>query len=114
MKLVPVDFACNGDGGYFDGNVGWISAYGCDLEWCGLRDPAFTVKDGWFRLHRQKFRFEASQEWVGNWCWNRYWLARSEYRRLIRTLSQAGWHCTGGIARWSDAFDNLAQKPVAV
>lgn len=48
-----------------------------------------------------------------HWCWNRYWLPLQEYRRLVRTLAQNGWHCTGGLARWGNAYDALAAKAEA-
>jgi hypothetical protein len=111
MRPVAVDFACNDpDNGSFAGKAGVASVFGNDLELDPFGGVAFTEGTGWIRIHRRKFRCRGSRHWVGNWCWNRYFFARSEYRRLIRTLAEHGWRCTGGLARWSDAYDALAGR----
>lgn len=114
IKLIAVDFACNDpDNGLFAGRAGAASVFDNDLELDPLAGVAFTVGDGWIRIHRRKFKFHSSVDWMGNWCWNRYWLPLQEYRRLVRTLAQNGWHCTGGLARWGNAYDALVAKAEA-
>jgi hypothetical protein len=114
-RLIAVDFACNDpDNGNFAGRVGAASVHDCDLELDPLGGVKFSVdvKLGTLRLHRRTFRFRQWGQWVGNWCWNRYCFTPTEYRRLIRTLAWNGWSCTGGLSRWSDAFDALPRKPL--
>ena len=111
--LVAVDFACNDpDNGVFAHKAGAASVFDNDLELDPLGGVAFTEGKGWIRIHRRKFRFHSSVDWLGNWCWNRYWLPRQEYRRLIRTLAQHGWKCTGGLARWGDAYEAVTLPEV--
>lgn len=113
-ELVAVDFACNDpDNGDFARKAGMASVLGNDLELDPFGGVAFTEGPGWIRIHRRKFTFRSSVDWLGNWCWNRYWLPRREYRRLIRTLAHNGWHCTGGLSRWTDAYDALPKQGAA-
>lgn len=129
-RLIAVDFACNDpDDGSFAGKVGMASAHGAEIEldpFGGVSytdmlatffthdggDTQFTVTGSTIRLHRREFRFNGSADWVGNWCWNRYWFDPKEYRRLVRTLACNGWKCTAGLARWGDAFERLPRKPL--
>lgn len=112
MTRVAVDFACNDpDNGSFAGKVFMASRSGNDLEADNWPDGyKFTDGGTFIRIHRCKFKVEHSKDWVGNWCWSRYWFSYSEYRRLIRTMAAHGWRCTGGLARWSDAFDALTRR----
>jgi hypothetical protein len=84
-----------------------------DLELDPFGGVAFTELGGAIRIHRKIFRFAASKDWVGNWCWNRYWFDPREYRRLIRTMAAKGWRCTGGLARWGEAYERLSLPPSA-
>lgn len=111
--LWHVDFACNDDG-RFAGRVWAASIHGNDLE----LDPwghgvKFTEVGRDIRIHRRTFRTVGSTFGGGYWCWNRYYFRRQEYRRLVRTMASNGWRCTGGLVRWSDAYDALC-KPGAV
>lgn len=112
---VDVHFACNDpDNGRFAGRVGLASVTWCK-ELCELDlDPFWGVKftelDGAIRIHRKVFPIVASKDWVGNWCWNAYRFEYPVYRRLIRTLAKNGWRCTGGLVRWSDAYDRMKER----
>lgn len=110
-RLIKIDFACNDpDNGAFAAIAGVASVHGCDLELDPLGGVRFTDGPGWIRIHRGTFKTSGAREWVGNWCWNRYWLPVQEYRRLIRHLARHGWRCTGGLARWTDAYDALQER----
>lgn len=113
-NCIAIDFACNDpDNGNFAGYAGVASVtcggIDCDLELDPCGGVRFTELPGAIRIHRHVFKIEGSKDWLGNWCWNRYWLPRSEYRRLIRVLAKNGWRCTGGLARWADAYDRMAR-----
>ena len=102
-KSALFHFACNDpDNGVFDGRVA-LAQYGdIELEAPNWEGFAFTVGDDWIRIHRRKFRFIASKDWYGNWCWNVYRLPRPEAKRLIATLRENGWRCTQGPCRLYD------------
>jgi hypothetical protein len=113
-KLVHVLFACNNpDNGDFAGKVENISIetpyWPADLERAHVGEVKFAQGDGHtIRIHRCTFKYRSMAYWAGNWCWNAYAFPRSEYRRLVRTLAKHGWKCTGGLTRWTDAYDKLA------
>jgi hypothetical protein len=110
-----IDFACNDpDNGMFAGEV-WCasvtkSGVGCDLETDFGRPFTFSELPGAIRLHRRVFKITGSKEWVGNWCWNSYRLEYPEYKRLLITMAEHGWRCTGGLTRWTNAFDALSER----
>lgn len=106
--LVGIDVACNDpDNGSFAGKTMMISYGEMELEadvWEGFR---FTVLDGRrFRLHRREFRFIERKFWIGNWCWDRFWMKRPEAKRLIGLLRETGrWRCTQAPCRAYDWFN---------
>ena len=112
---VDVHFACNDpDNGLFAGRAGtaavtWAGVL-CELELDPFGGVKFTELGNAIRIHRQNFPIVASKDWVGNWCWNAYRFEYPVYRRLIRTLAKHGWKCTGGLCRWSNAYDALAER----
>lgn len=101
--LFAIDFACNDpDNGMFDGKA-MMAQYG-DVEltapiWGGFR---FTETPKGVRIHRREFVIRDRKEWLGNWCWNRYWFRRPEAKRLLLTLRANGWRCTCGPERFFD------------
>ena len=100
-RIVEVDFACNDpDNGLFAGKVWQVTINGNTVESPNGQEYAFTEMDGAIRIHRRKFAFSASKEWVGNWCWNRYWMSVAEANRLTRHLRDNGWRCTEGEHRF--------------
>lgn len=116
MSTRMIDFACNDpDNGTFAGSV-WMASVTksgvlCELEADFGRPLRFTEMPGAIRLHRSVFKILGSKAWVGNWCWNSYALDYSEYKRLLVTMAKHGWRCTGGLTRWTDAFDALSKEP---
>lgn len=105
-KLVLVDFACNDpDNGNFAGRV-WMGCIdGNEIERCA-GDVAFTFMGSSIRLHRATFAIEDAREWVGNWCWNRYWMTVKEANRLASHLRDHGWTCNSGEQRFFDWMNN--------
>lgn len=111
--LHPIDIACNDpDNGLFAGRA--VMAQWRDMEFeCDnwLRGYTFTETSKGFRLHRQEFHVVKSQECVGNWCWNRYWLHPLETKRFIRMLKASGrWSCTSGWTYFCAWFDASASS----
>lgn len=94
-EIVAFDFACNDpDNGLFAGKV-WSAQYGeAELELNSYNPVRFTEHPGGIRIHRRYFRVVGSTEWLGNWCWNRYWLPRAEAKRLLLTMRDNRWRAT--------------------
>lgn len=110
-KLIAVDFACNDPAsGIFEGKAWMGSIDGNDIERSSGEVRFHETATG-FTIHRKKFAVHDSKEWVGNWCWNRYWLTVKEARKLVEHLRKNGWECTCGDERFYDAF-NRPQTPV--
>lgn len=111
-RLVSVDFACNDpDNGSFAGKV-WMGAIdGNEIESRGGCEVRFTELPNAFRIHRKKFVVTDAKEWVGNWCWNRYWLTVREANRLVEHLKAHGWSCTCGDERFYDRFNAQDTRP---
>jgi len=64
----------------------------------------FAVEGRSIRLGRRHvFPILASREWMGNWCWNEYWLDDDQAARFLRILWKNG-QCEGG---WCDLLDRL-------
>jgi len=106
---VAIDIACNNpDNGLFDHRA-CMMTIGGDIEiesdnW--INGYRFTDLGNAIRLHRRIFKVVASKDWIGNWCWNRYWLERREAKRFVLMLRDSGhWRCTHGPSRWYDWFN---------
>ncbi len=105
---VAIDIACNDpDNGLFADRAGMIQIDDIELKSDNWVDGyRFTEFDDAIRLHRRKFKIVGSKDWVGNWCWNRYWMERIEAKRFIAMLRDSGrWRCTQGPCRWYDWFN---------
>ena len=112
-RAVYFDIACNDpDNGSFVGKAHMISYQIGPLEHIKLeaddwRGYKFTDAGEWIRIHRQKFKVIGGKEWVGNWCWNRFKMERSEAKLFIKTLRESDrWRCTHGPTRWFEWFNN--------
>lgn len=113
---LAIDIACNDpDNGLFAGRAG-IIMIGDDyieLESDNCHERSYNggyrfteLPDGSIRLHRRRFEVVSSKELFGNWCWNRYWLDRTEAKRFILTLRESGrWRCTCGPMPWYAWFN---------
>ena len=111
-RLVRIDFACNDpDNGLFAGKVMQINyalspGEYVEIEADNWEGYAFGQGDDWIRLHRRKFKVTGGKDWVGNWCWNAYFMKRPEAKRFLLMLKSSGrWRCTQGQTRWFDWFN---------
>lgn len=114
MTQLPIDMACNDpDNGVFAGRIEQISIGSGFLELTSRREPIRLVElpDGRVRIAGRVFPITASAEWVGNWCWNRYWLELEHAVTLVAWLhGRRFFHCDEGEERlfnlWrKDALD---------
>mgnify|MGYP001565984864 FL=1 len=109
MKCIAaIDFACNDpDNGLFAGRANSAQYGDIEIEapcWDGY---AFSLVDigpdaEAIRIHRRKFPIDGPKEWLGNWCWNRYFLLRDDMKRLLLHLRRNGWRVTCGPSRFYD------------
>lgn len=103
MKSVcAIDFACNDpDNGLFAGRAAMAQFGDAEIEApnfdIGFR---FSIESSKLRIHRRTFEFVDAKDWLGNWCWNRYWLPRAEMKRLLLTLRDHDWRVTCGPSRF--------------
>lgn len=103
---VRIDFACNDpDNGQFDGKALMASYGDVEIEGPGWQPFAFTDLGGAIRIHRKRFPYVDSKDWIGNWCWNGYWFERSVAKRLLVTLRDNGWRATCAPVRFYDWFN---------
>lgn len=73
---IMVDIACNDpDNGSFAGRAEMIQI-GDLLELASKRDPAPKIVEiaGAIRFAGKVWPVHGSKDWVGNWCWNGYWM----------------------------------------
>lgn len=126
---VRIDFACNDpDNGDFAGKV-WQAAItvpskhgpseqieletksGADRRFTILRTPDDVKHEGEIRMHRVRIPFETRIYWIGNWCWDGFWLNRADAKRLLSAMRKNGWQCTCGPVRWYDWFNAATSTP---
>lgn len=109
-KLFPVHVACNDpDTGGFAGKAGALclslrdGATLLDLE--ATTDVGFALPDAHAATHPRRLRlsrwlygYEHSTQWIGNWCWNAYWLNHGSAIKLVRNLCRdPRWSADGGL-----------------
>jgi hypothetical protein len=112
-KLFAVHIACNDpDNGSFIRKAQAInlsfsdSSCSIDLGMCGARDPSFDYSAGHMRLSRFKYRIRTFDTWVGNWCWNAYFLdALNATRLVVNLMADKRWGCEGGLVEACEAWD---------
>src|SRR5579875_3760956 len=86
--LIRLDIACNdADSGLFAGRAQMIELPDGLMELEARhydRAPTFLeVSNSTFRLAGKRWPFVRSKEWVGNWCWNAYWLEEPVARAFL-------------------------------
>jgi hypothetical protein len=111
---IMVDIACNDpDNGLFAGRAAMIQV-GSLLELTAKKDPApkFAELVGCFRLSGKTWSTEGSKDWVGNWCWNGYWMAIPTAVEFLAWLhgrdlysAESGERRLFNRWRWREPFD---------
>lgn len=101
--LIPIDMACNDpDNGLFAGRVEQLTIGSEFLELTARRTPPRLVElpDGRLRISGRVWACHGSKEWVGNWCWNRYWLRLDVAIDMLAWLHRRqAFHCDMGETR---------------
>ena len=101
-EIVAIDFACNDpDDGLFNGRAGsaCYNLHDAEIEAPNFHGYAFAEVEGGIRIHGRTFPITASVNWVGNWCWNRYYLKREDAKALLRHLRRYRWRMTCAPSR---------------
>lgn len=114
--MLYLDVACNdGDNGLFAGVAEMLSIGEAEFEPSKARSPAFRELDGAIRLSGKRWLIDHSRYGVGNWCWNRYLLARPGITprwylvEFITWLRDRGFfHCTQAESEFYEWFNGSA------
>ena len=113
------DFACNDpDNGLFDYTVRGIHYKIDNTDYAEFEPKRWTTYrfsdrsiSGHIRIHRRKYRYVYLKDWFGNWCWNAYWLPRSEAKRLLIDLRASGyWKCTCAPHHFYNWFNEAVKR----
>lgn len=99
---VMIDVACNDpDNGIFAGRAEQINV-GNLMELEARRSPAprFVEMQNCFRMAGKRWFTRGSKDWVGNWCWNGYWMDIPEAVQFLAWLhGRKMFDCTTGEQR---------------
>lgn len=110
--LVMVDICCNDpDNGLFAYVAEQIQIGDqlIELEPRSIRAPRFVDLQDRFRLAGKVWAFDSVKEWVGNWCWNGYWMPIPEVVRFLDWLHRRRlFQCTTGETRIYNMWKNSA------
>ena len=116
--MLYLDVACNdGDNGLFADVADQLSIGDAEFEPAHYgRSPTFRELDGAVRLAGKRWLIESSIYGVGNWCWNRYLLARPGITLRWYLVDFVIWlrgrnlfHCTTGESEFYDWFNGTAE-----
>ncbi|MGE4323393.1 MAG: hypothetical protein AB7E60_10245 [Sphingobium sp.] len=78
---IGIDIACNDpDNGLFAGRAAAIHVdmpgdILMELGACDMAGPRMRETDDGIAISNKRFPVLGQASWVGNWCWNRYWMA---------------------------------------
>lgn len=111
-RLYPVHICCNDPD---DGSMS-RNAYGIVLKFSvwhdfelGGGDCTFShveKKPHTLRLGRREYPYQRMKPWVGNWCWNAYYLRPVIAAKLVGDLMRDGrWQNEGGLVEACEAWD---------
>ena len=103
--MIYLDVCCNHpDNGLFEGRAHGLQIGDAELEPSRYgRPPTFAIEADHIRLAGKRWRFESSKDWVGNWCWNRYLLARREITPRWYLVDFVTWLRGRGLFRCTTA-----------
>jgi hypothetical protein len=105
---IPVMLACNDDNGNFDGKMRIVEVHDClYLEHEGFLEDeglAFALGDDHgvpsLVIGGCKFQYISRREWVGNICWDLFWMYGKAVQELLNYLVKTGqFTCTQGESR---------------
>ena len=110
-RRYPFHIACNdSDNGDFEYRANAI-ALGfpeatLDLGLVWARAPFFNAWRDRIKIGRKTYAIKDLQSWVGNWCWNAYYLEPVHASRLVYDLMRdKRFACEGGYVDACEAWD---------
>ena len=107
-----LDVACNNpDNGIFMGVAPQLQIGWAEFEAKG-NYPRFVETKKGFRLAGKNFADFGSDDWVGNWCWNRYKLKVNELIRFVKWLrGRELYQCVLSSDEFSSWFESNIYVP---
>jgi len=112
VKGVLLHFACNDpDNGVFAGRVEGVALDNgaLDLTCQAMRPPKLSVGVLTLKFGRRRWDYEHEVQWLGNWCWNGYWMSTDRAVDFLTWLHADGrFSCDGG---WVELCDLWAEAP---
>lgn len=102
---IEVHLACNEpSNGTFAGRV-WAAEFHCldhSVSIAGGFEPddglSLVLRPGQLVIDGEIFAHHGHQQWIGNWCWDRFELSLQEARKLMRRLLLSRW----ALEEWDD------------
>lgn len=116
--LIPIDFACNDpDNGNFLGKAPMISLGERELIELEANDferpPRFREEDGHIVLAGKRWPVHSSEDWLGNWCWNRHWVAFNDATAFLAWIHRRDlYSLTCGESVIFEAWDRREPLPL--
>lgn len=112
-KLYPVHIACNdGDNGMMGRHAEGVSLSFGKLPSFDLAVPSVTFRHidtqsgTAFRFSRREYAYASMSTWVGNWCWNAYYLSPMIAAKFVQDMMRdARWTHDGGLVEACDAWE---------
>lgn len=109
-RRYPFHIACNDDNGNFEYRANAIALgfpeANLDLGMIWARPPFFNAWRDRIKLGRKTYPIKDQQSWVGNWCWNAYYLEPVHAARLVHDLMRdKRFSCEGGYVDACEAWD---------
>jgi hypothetical protein len=106
-----IAFCCNDHrNGMFIGRFDAVN-FSLAGELVELEGPPTVIRildKGRLQISRYLFRHRGYTEWVGNWCWDEFWIP--EAARLLRVLRKRGFTCHCAPTRFFEAFNRKPQE----
>ncbi len=90
---IRIDIACNdADNGSFASRclMFHLPSFPAEFESRDFVGPRMRELPGCIRVSRRAFPIKASKEWIGNWCWNAYWMAPDVAARFVIEMHRIG------------------------
>ena len=108
MKKIAIDICCNDpENGNFAYRAAGITVgngeIAIELMARDMIGPRMRVNPEAIIVSNKRWPIVASKDWLGNWCWNRYWMRHEDAVAFLLWVHEGGkFQCD---MAWGDIFD---------